>query len=122
MKTEAIGTDDIIDFRDITDRVEYLEEATRDDDEDEEYERLKTLLEDTAGYGGDHQWRGDWYPGSMIRHDYFPQYAEQFADDIGAINRDATWPLCHIDWDAAAESLKQDYRSITFDGTEYWYR
>ena len=91
-------------------------------DDAEELARLEKLLEETGGYGGDHQWNGTWYPGSMIADSYFEDYARELADDIGAINRNATWPVCHIDWEAAADSLKQDYASITYGGVEYWYR
>lgn len=142
MSTNIYGStdpgDNIIDFRDVTARVEALRDErdtfdqhqpadgpdwpTECSDDAEELARLEKLLEETAGYGGDHQWQGTWYPGSMIADDYFKTYAEDFADDIGAINRDAAWPVCHIDWDAAAESLKQDYSSITYGGVEYWYR
>jgi hypothetical protein len=38
------------------------------------------------------------------------EWAEQMAEDIGAIDRNATWPKNHIDWEAAAQELLQsDY-------------
>ena len=58
----------------------------------------------------------------FIKDSYFVEYAEVLADDIGAINRDATWPLNHIDWESAANELKTDYCSAKFDGETYWYR
>lgn len=65
----------------------------------------------------------DWRHGeTLIRDDYFRTYAEELAEDIGAIDREAAWPLCHIDWDAAAESLQQDYTSLDWDGVTYWGR
>lgn len=87
------------------------------EDEAEELEALKALAEEAEGYAAD--WR---HGEALIRDSYFVEYAEQLADDIGAINRDALWPICHIDWEAAAESLKQDYTAVDFDGATYWIR
>lgn len=123
--------DDVIDFRDLTDRLEELEDKHEDhkdhgeewdEDEAEELAALVALLDEVNGYGGDHQWRGDWYPGFMIRDDHFEEYARELADDIGAINRDASWPSQHIDWKAAAEHLQLDYSDVEFMGSTYWYR
>lgn len=36
------------------------------------------------------------------------QYAEQFAEDIGAIDDNATWPNYYIDWERAARDLFMD--------------
>ena len=141
-------TADVIDLRDITDRFETLEdeltaaqEETGDSgpldewvtsvasndthdlqDEANEFILLTNLLDDLRGYGGDHQWRGDWYPGSLIADDYFIEYAEQLAEDIGAISKDATWPNQFIDWDSAADALKEDYSEVEVDGKTYQYR
>lgn len=134
--TKPTNMDDVVDFRDITDRVEHLEKLRQPGpidlgDEDngrdqdslfEELKQLEDLLDETRGYGGDHQWRGDWYPGSMIRDSYFEAYAEELADDIGAIDRNAKWPLNHIDWEAAARDLQQDYGSVDWNDVTYWYR
>lgn len=65
----------------------------------------------------------DWVHGvTLIRDSYFKEYAQQFAEDIGAINREASWPNSCIDWDEAASELQQDYTSIEFDGVTYWVR
>jgi hypothetical protein len=66
---------------------------------------------------------GDWLHGAtLIRDTYFKEYAQELADDIGAIDSNAGWPTCHIDWDAAAESLRQDYTEVEFDGVTYLIR
>lgn len=49
-------------------------------------------------------------------------HAQELADDIGAIDRNATWPCNCIDWDEAAEQLQQDYTEVDFDGVTYWVR
>lgn len=33
------------------------------------------------------------------------EYAENLADDIGAIDGDAKWPMMYIDWERAARDL-----------------
>lgn len=42
------------------------------------------------------------------------EFAERLADDIGAIDRNASWPLCHINWEAAWRDLRTggDYTDI----------
>lgn len=93
-----------------------------DEDEGEELEKLTQLLDELRGYGGDHQFEGDWYPGSLIAESDFEEYARDFAEDIGAIPDDAAWPCTCIDWEKAARELAVDYSSVTYDGTDYLYR
>ena len=57
----------------------------------------------------------------FISDRYFPDYAEEYASDIGAVSTDG-WPNSYIDWKAAGDALKQDYQSIELDGTTFWYR
>ena len=87
-----------------------------DDDNGEELATLKALA-DEAGSSPD--WT---YGETLIRDSYFEEYAEQLADDIGAIDRNANWPVNCIDWEQAADALKQDYFSVDFDGVDYWVR
>lgn len=81
----------------------------------EELAKLTTLRNDC----GSSEWT---YGLGLINDDYFEQYAQELAEDIGAIDRNASWPLYHIDWAAAAESLKVDYSSVEFEGSTFWYR
>jgi hypothetical protein len=65
----------------------------------------------------------DWEDGViLIRDDYFQTYAQELADEIGAINRAATWPNNCIDWERAARELQVDYTALDFDGETYWAR
>ena len=121
------NTEDIIDIRDVMARVEYLADADDVDtdaesEDQQELASLTALLEECRGNGGDEQWRGDWYPLTLIRDSYFTDYAQELAEDIGAIDPNATWPLNCIDWEQAASELQTDYTSVDFDGTTYWYR
>lgn len=123
------NTEDVIDSRDVIARLEYLEpdvleceackagEGDCDEGDHNEYYRLKELQDEAEGYSP------DWIHGStLIRDSYFKDYAQELAEDIGSIKGNEEWPLRHIDWDAAADELKQDYTSVTFDGIEYWIR
>jgi len=117
---------DVLDVSDICDRVEELEakveEQTALDDEDaDELMTLCTLLAQMKGYGGDNEWRGDWYPGALIRRSYFVEYCEELVKDIGDLPRDLPGYLA-IDWQATADNLEVDYSSVDYDGVEYLYR
>jgi hypothetical protein len=152
MKTESIeNTQDVIDSRDVIARIEHLEseresgliepenraafreEQSRepfitengdeflpdmwDDEQEAEYQSLISLAEEAEDYAP------DWTYGAMlIRDSYFTEYAQELADDIGAIPKDAAWPCQYIDWERAADALKQDYTSVEFDGVTYWVR
>lgn len=108
--------DDIIDSRSILSRISDLEAEDELDEEDtEELRVLKALAEEGEGYA-------DWpYGGTLIRDSHFTEYAQQLAEDIGAIKGDG-WPNGFIDWERAADALKQDYGTVDFDGVEYWIR
>ena len=116
LKTEA-GTNEahaVVDRR----QAAYvaLDAWTASDDADE-LRILKALADEASGYAAD--WR---YGETLIRDSYFRDYAEQLADDIGAIDRNASWPVKCIDWDQAARELQMDYSAVDFDGVTYWIR
>jgi len=59
----------------------------------------------------------DWgYGAHLIREDYFEDYARELAEDIGAIDRDANWPLSYIDWPAPRERSRWTTRLSRFWG------
>lgn len=85
-----------------------------DEDEQEELRILQEVKDEVEGYC-------DWKGGEgLIRDSYFENYAQELAENIGAVERNVTWPP--IDWERAAEELKMDYTSVDFDGVEYWVR
>lgn len=113
--------DDIIDSRDIIDRLEELDNLAEDGElspEDaEELAALRKLYEEGEGV------TEDWsYGATLVRETYFRDYARELAEEIGAIPDDMDWPCCHIDWDAAADSLAIDYTEVDFDGVTYLVR
>ena len=88
-----------------------------DDENLAELETLQSLASQAEGYADD--WR---HGATLIRDSYFETYAQEFADDIGAVDRNASWPLTCIDWEQAARELQADYTSVEFRGITYWVR
>jgi hypothetical protein len=129
---------DIIDSRGVIARISYLEdeveslyesakaddtELTRESflDDCEEFKELDSLRALAKEASGSPYWTRT-YGGTLIRDSYFETYARELAEDIGAVKADASWPNNFIDWEAAADALKQDYRMVDFVGEEYWIR
>lgn len=53
---------------------------------------------------------------------YFKEYAQELAEDIGAVDDTLGWPHSCIDWEHAARELSFDYSSVSIDGTDYLFR
>jgi len=49
-------------------------------------------------------------------------YAEDLADQLGAVPEDAGWPASYIDWDAATRDLFMDYYSAPAPGGVWVFR
>lgn len=113
---------DIIDVRDIIERVEELKDQFGQFtiEEREELETLRGILDDLKGNGGDEKWEGDWYPVTLIRDSYFTDYAQELCEDIGDIGAIPHYVV--IDWDATARNIRADYTSTEIEGVTYWYR
>lgn len=98
---------------------ESLEEALMDalhefrNPEKEELKELEELESEISDFN-----HGE----TMIPVDDFEDYAKELAWDLGAIDGDAKWPLNHIDWEAAAEALAQDYTIVSYQGDDYYVR
>ncbi|MFZ9959711.1 MAG: hypothetical protein ACO3GP_04910 [Candidatus Limnocylindrus sp.] len=115
---------DIIDVRDIIARVEELEPQVDTIGEGEhiaEWNMLTRILHELNGYGGDEQWRGDWYPVTLIDDAYFVDYVQDMLADCGEVPRDLPHYI-EIDWRATARNVQTDYSSVEIDGRTYWYR
>lgn len=132
-KQDSISnSDDTIDSRSINERIEQLTEEFTVDLEDaddvkrmagfdyeevEELAKLIALRDEAKGYCP------DWDHGAtLINEEYFEKYAQELAQDTGSLNRETSWPFTHIDWESAADELKQDYTAVDFDGTTYYVR
>jgi antirestriction protein len=100
----------IIDLRDIVENKET---------DPDTFEAWKTALWEDAGYAIDDVAENE---PTMIPADDFTDYAQELAEDIGAIDGDAKWPVYCIDWERAARELKMDYASVRVNGTTYYFR
>ena len=120
---------DTIDVRDIIARVEELEnerDAIGEDDPQDadlacEHCELANILAELKGNGGDEQWRGDWYPVTIIRDSHFTDYAREMLEDCGDIPRAMPFYVV-IDWDATARNVRTDYTCTDIADVTYWYR
>lgn len=132
--SDISNSDDVIDSRDVIARIEELEDGLQEcdtalhngncvstteemDDMRQELAALKALADEAEGYAAD--WR---HGETLIRDSYFQDYAQELAEDIGAINANAQWPNNCIDWEQAARELQMDYTAVDFDGVTYWIR
>jgi hypothetical protein len=112
---------DTIDSHDIIERIDDLEAQLIEqapeplsEDEEQELADLHALAEEASA-------SPDWqYGETLVRDSYFQKYAEQLADDIGAIPDNLSWPLTCIDWEQAARELKHDYMAVEYAGVTYW--
>jgi hypothetical protein len=127
MTTTTIMNDqDIIDSRDIIDRIEELIEGEGCDEACTEYKLELAMLENLAKQGESES--SDWIHGeTLIRRSYFVDYTEELINDCYEMPKQmhsGDWPFRHmtIDYEAAAKELEQDYASIDFDGVEYLIR
>lgn len=117
------NTEDYIDSRDVLARIEYLEGYDDLDGEGvAELKSLVTLTEDTM-LPRDSLESGV----TFIRESYFETAAKELADDMHADanlfgTRPTSWPFMHVDWAAAADSLRSDYSEIEFDGVTYLFQ
>ena len=84
------------------------------DDEQAELSELETLRDEI----GESTMRdGE----AMIPESDFKSYAMQVAEDLSDGNT-ARWPFTCIDWNEAADELKQDYTSVSYQGEDYFIR
>jgi hypothetical protein len=133
MAKKICNLDDVIDSRDVIDRIEELREE-RDEytaahdtevvdtwgeaypDDAAELAILEALAEEASGYASD--WR---YGETFIRDSYFTDYAMEILEDCGYLPKDMpSW--VEIDCDATARNMQQDYTAVAFDGVTYWIR
>lgn len=140
---EISNSEDIIDSREIVERIEFLtkerkdlteawkdakrgaakaeaKEAleTWDTDYKEELDSLVAFAEELGGYCSD--WR---HGTTLVRDSHWEEYTRETAEELyGKELRDSHWPFNCIDWERAARELQMDYTSGEFDGVTYWAR
>lgn len=127
MAIEINNSLEVIDSRDIIERLEELESEYSDHidnngtDEDfsnmEELEGLRTINEE---WSDNAEWE---YGAFFVRDSYWQDYAEQLVRDIGDLPDELpSYIEIHIDWEGVASEIQQDYSEYDFDGVTYWCR
>lgn len=135
------GTEDVIDSRDIIERIEELESEQADlverlsngeitEGDMQEFDRhqgaeldaLRTLASEAES-------SPDWnYGETLIRDAYFVKYTEDLIADcypeVSKALASSQWPMTclKLDYKQAARDLKVDYMPVTFNGSTYWIR
>ena len=121
-------SEDILDSREIEEKIEELREQVEQADLDEidssedteELEMLLAFKADAVSEIGEDEW--EWGI-TFISDNYFVDYTEELAKDLGYINGETEgWPFRHIDWDEAADDLKNDYSELKLGSEIYWGR
>lgn len=141
MRTEITLGDDILDSRNIIERIEELEgerealveameeavepehEMPEKDDLDawdnenaEELKNWKELADQCEGYSS------DWVHGeTLIRDTYWVEYCMDLVRDIGGLPSDFPDYIV-IDWESTADNLKADYMEAEAGGETYFMR
>ncbi len=116
--------DKVIDSRDVIARFEELKGEREmleddiekwDDDNWDEYESLKELIEECEGCG-------DWECGTALIHrSHWVDYCRELTEDIDGIPKDLPSYIV-IDWEATADNLEYDYHVVDFGGEDYLIR
>lgn len=134
----AYFTDDVLDSRDVIDRIDelsdeitYLTEALDDEDytdeanrrEDrlqlEENEEELKILQDFANECEDYS--SDWKHGAqLINENYFIDYARDFVEECYSGDTMPSW--VEVDWEATADNMRIDYAEIQFEDEVYLVR
>lgn len=122
--------EDVVDSRDLVKRLAELQEldepgddlaAEIDQDLREERRILDKLIQEIRDYAGDQPEDGV----TLVRESHFEEYARELHEDttdLDVAKITSEWPYRHIDWEAAAQELLQDYTSIDWDGVTYYIR
>lgn len=98
--------------------VNHAKDAMKEwkDENQEELDALNALKDYCGDYG--------WISGiAFIAEEAFEEYVQGLAADLyGNDVHNDNWPFCYIDWEKAADALRQDYSSIDYRGTTYLFR
>ena len=112
--------EDVIDSRDIIERIDELEEMQADEDcgldtdEESELASLKALAAEGEPESE------DWVHGvSLVRDSYFTTYIQELVEECYEFELP---DFVEVDWEATARNVQQDYTPVEFDGVTYWVR
>lgn len=126
--TDISSSADIIDSRDILQRISELESLIGDmqeedeadspdlSEEKEELRLLKALQEECETCTSEFE-----YGTPLIRESHWVEYCEEMCRDIGDMPRDIPWYI-EIDWEATADNIACDYSTVDYDGITYYVK
>lgn len=118
MELEHDNYQDVLDSRDIIERLDELRGMEKlDDNEKAELEALDKLESECQGCG-------DWDHGETLIHSsYFEEYARELVNDCGYIPDDLPWWITDaIDWEKIADNVKLDYCEVDYAGQTFFIR
>jgi len=115
---------DVIDTRDLQDRLEEIEydletldlSPTERTDFEQEAKAIREVKAEVDGYAGDTFQDGV----QLIAMEDFPEYIQELLEDTGDVPK-LPWYV-EIDWAATADHLRVDYTEVDFQGTTYLFR
>jgi hypothetical protein len=126
MTTTIDNTDDIIDSREVIERIAALEETRENmtdavehwpgSDGADELASLTALADEASQYSED--WS---YGSTLIRRSHFTDYCKELLEDCGDLPKNLP-SYIEIDWEATARNLEVDYTPVDFGGVEYLIR
>lgn len=121
MFRQAEPGDDIIDLRDVLEKYNEILSRAEEDKEEWEFDYLASVDDLSKQLYSSLEDAADNEP-TMILESYFERYAQEVAEDIGAISNPDEWPNYCIDWERAARELAMDYGTVEFGGYTYYIR
>ena len=126
-----------LDTRDLQVRLEELESEREDFqntvNDAEEGEEKQTAQEELDSWEGDNLEElealrelkdevSEWDDGNtLIPEEDWIDYVEEMLQDCGYLPRNLPWYI-EIDWEKTAENIAQDYGTVDYLGTTYYYR
>lgn len=124
---------DIIDSRDIIERLEELDSehidwlteedgrVSEDWEHSEEFEALRDLAEQAES-------SPDWqYGEALIRDTYFTEYTKDMIEDcyhetVGQLDNIPSFIAVSVDWEETADNCMADYIEVNYSGATYYIR
>jgi len=122
--TTVGSTDDYIDSLDVIADIEELQEKLAGEpDKWTAREELQDELDILQAFADQGRAFDDWEYGlQFIHEDFFQDFCEEYVRDSGDIDSVPEFIVNAIDWEIVADSMREDYTEVEFDGQVYLTR